>query len=201
MPSSGQVLIVRWDPCRLQPLLPAEARASPSQQSRSDHGNQWDAPEIQTAGRVQPVRAQPASHADQQSMVHQILMQLAGSSSMQDAQQPLANISLLPGLLGQQLDAAQGGAAPQEPPDLEQVRVDVVSSPSACLPRQGSMLTVACPDSNSSTVLQPAFAEQVCQSSQSLVWAGPGAPPGLPKLTIPCLCRSRGPPTSTQKIT
>ena len=86
-------------------------------------------------------------------MVHQILMQLAGSSSMQDAQQPLANISLLPGLLGQQLGAAQGGAAPQEPPDLEQVRVDMLLLPSACLPRQG-MITQASPDGNSSTVLQ-----------------------------------------------
>ena len=139
-------------------MLPTEARASPSQQSRSDHGNHWDASEIQTASRVQPVRAQPTSHADQQSMVHQILLQLAGSSSMQDAQQPLANISLLPGLLGQQLGAAQGGAAPQEPPDIEQVRVDTVLWPSACLTRRG-MITGASPESNSSTVLQVAFVE------------------------------------------
>ena len=174
---SGQVLIVKWGSCRLQPLLPAEARASPSQQSRSDHGNQWDAAEIQTASRVQPVRAQPASHADQQSMVHQILMQLAGSSSMQDAQQPLANISLLPGLLGQQLGAAQLGAAAQEPPDLEQVRVDVGLSPSACLPRQG-MITGARCNSNSSTVLQIGFVEQVAQISQALLCAG--MPPQVP---------------------
>ena len=134
-------------------MLPTEARASPSQQSRSDHGNHWDASEIQTASRVQPVRAQPTSHA-----VHQILLQLAGSSSMQDAQQPLANISLLPGLRGQQLGAAQGGAAPQEPPDIEQVRVDTVLWPSACLTRRG-MITGASPESNSSTVLQVAFVE------------------------------------------
>ena len=102
---------------------PAGGRAPHSQHSHSD--NQGDAEVREVHHPVHEVQVHrpaplPAPMDPSQLMMSQVLMQLW--ESRQDAQQPLASISCLPELLGQQLAARQGAGALQEAPDHEQVR-------------------------------------------------------------------------------